>query len=394
MANGYFPTTPIELTLVGIEKGNTKIDVKKMVESIAIYESIRADSLSGTLTIRDGLDIISSLPIEGGETVSLEWKMTGKDIPNKQSFIIYKVSGQTFDTEAGVQVYTLNLTTKEKYLDVGLNMMKAYKGKYSDVVESVLKNKLSTDKNIVTTDSIGSNTFHSANRSPLELCSWMAKRSYDVSMSPFFFYENLDGYNFVGFKSLVDQSPVAEYTFNPALVTTKQINPDAIEEHYFNIQSMQILDSQDRLMQSKNGVFEDNVHTFNILTKKFTDSTFNISTNPRINSKQISDSMSGKRSLNRFDMVRFDGSHKALPVKNSVDQLLKENRIEVEVPGNDELRVGNILSIKIPRIEPRADVINYSPALSGKYIIHDLAHIFNGVAYVTHMLLVKDSREE
>lgn len=394
MANGYFPTSPIELTLVGITKDNTKIDVKKMVESIAIYESIKADSLSGTITIRDGLDILSSLPIQGGEVVSIEWKMSGKDIPNKHEFKVYKVSGQTYDTEAGVQMYTLNLITSDKYNDVGINLMKAYKGKYSDLVETILSNKLSSSKNVVTTDSIGSYIFHSANRSPLELCSWMAKRSYTTSLSPFFFFETIDGYNFVDYDSLAKQSPVAEYTYNPNLNTTKQINPDAIEEHYFNIQALRILDSQDRLSQSKHGVFEDNVHTFDVLNKKFSDTSFNLSSVPKLNKNHPVDSMSGKRSLNRFDMVRFDGSQKALPTKNAVEQLLMENRIEVEIPGNDELRVGNLLEILIPRIEPRQDAVKYSPSLSGKYLIHDIAHIFNGVAYVTHMLLVKDSREE
>ena len=92
--DNFFPTNPIELYLIGIQKGEQRIDVKKMVESVAIYESVRSNSLSATITIRDGLDILSSMPIEGGESVFLEWKMSGKDVSNKNAIVTGKQIGR------------------------------------------------------------------------------------------------------------------------------------------------------------------------------------------------------------------------------------------------------------------------------------------------------------
>ena len=391
--DNFFPTNPIELYLVGIQKGEQRIDVKKMVESVAIYESVRANSLSATLTIRDGLDILSSMPIEGGESVFLEWKMSGKDVSNKNEFIVYKISGQTYDYDAGVQMYTLNMTTKDKIIDVGLNIQKAYSGTCSEIVNAVISNKINSSKSVQTTDSVGTSTFHPANRTPLEFCSWLAKRAIAVDYSPFYFFETRNGYVFSDYGNLSKQPYKYEYTYNPFLSVGKQINPDAIEDHYFNIQAISILDSQDRLSQTYNGVFEEVFHTFDVAKKKATDVTFvgnNIK--PKLNTETPNDPFRGKRNKHKFMLTRKDGSDKAIPTKNAVENLLMENRINVEVIGNDDIFAGDVIRINIPSVEPRHDGINYSPALSGNYMVHDIAHIFNGTTYVTQMTLVKDSR--
>lgn len=389
----FFPTVPIDLTLVGIQKGEQRIDVKKMVESVAIYESIKSDSVSAAITIRDGLDILSSIPIDGGETVYIEWRMTGKDVFNKDEFIVYKVSGQTYDYDAGVQIYTLNLISKDKMIDVGLSIQKAYTGTYSEIARVVLENKLGTLKGIQTSDTLGSFTVHPANKSPLEFCSWLAKRSVNVSMTPFYFYSTRNGYSFVDYTSMSKQVEKAHYTYNPLLSTGKQINPDAIEDHYFNIQAIRILDSQDRLAQTANGVFEEIFHTFDVQKKRATDTTFTTANvKARLNAETPSDPFNGKRSKHRFALTRSDGSEKVLPSKNAIENLLMENRLEIEVIGNDDLVAGDVIHIDIPVVEPRHSGVTFSPALSGRYLIHDIAHIFNGSTYVTQMMVVKDSR--
>lgn len=395
MSKGFFPSSPVDLVKVLIEKDNIKVDVKKQVESIAIYEDINQSTITATLTLADGLGLIDNIPINGYEKVTIEWKMTGKDITNVNEFIVYKVSGQTPDKEHGIQVYTLNLCTPDKMKDINITLQKAYKGRYSDIAETVLKNKLGSSKGFSSIDSVGKHSPICCSWTPLEFCTWLSKRAYNESYSPYFFFENMSGYNFIDLKTLYDQSPVCQYVYNPYLNAKKQINPDLLEDHYFAIQEYTVLDSQDRMIQNYYGAFEENFQTLDLKSKSVNASYFTKdSIKSFLNEGGLEDELQGKRQKVRFGLTRSDASHKSLPTKNAMSNFMMENRLRIEVIGNDDLRVGQVIKVFFPSIEPRHDEVRPSKQLTGNYLITALSHMFNGKHYLTQMEICKDSREE
>jgi hypothetical protein len=81
--------------------------------------------------------------------------------------------------------------------------------------------------------------------------------------------------------------------------------------------------------------------------------------------------------------------------RNSQFQQINNIKIRIVVPGDSQRRVGEIVYIKLPTIEPitQEDPTSVDPFYSGRYLISRIKHSLtaDSETYETIMELVKDS---
>lgn len=125
-------------------KTEEAFDITDLVQRFDYFESVTSPVLSGTLVVVDsGSNIISSLPIQGTEKVVIS--LIGPDNQlYEYDLRVYKIYSR-FGSER-FQTYTLGLISAEGLLNEGIRVTKTLKGKPNDIVKSLLKDYLKTDK--------------------------------------------------------------------------------------------------------------------------------------------------------------------------------------------------------------------------------------------------------
>lgn len=235
---------------VGTDKA---VDITNMVIRFDYFENINYPTVSGTLGLVDnGANLIASLPIQGFEKIKIEIR-TSNDEDYTYEFRVYKVQNRFAGDR--FQTYTLGLISLEAMLNEGVRVAKTLKGKPNDIVKSLLKDNLKTEKNIIVDPCVYNIKFNPGKKSPFSIIETMKMKSVPEgagvnakgkSSTPsvnntgtnvvsstsstnkgdyskvsgtagYFFYENKDGFNYRSIDSLcsVDKfngsPPVAKY---------------------------------------------------------------------------------------------------------------------------------------------------------------------------------------
>lgn len=403
MSPGDITTKKCEI----INYKGTTLDISNMVIEFNLFEDIFANSLCGNIVVADTIDLITTVPMIGEELLDIEMQTSGiSSGVFKQRFYIYKLSERKIEGDRK-QSYVLHFTTTETILNLNKHISKSFKGSITDTVKKVVKETqfLSSKKDLAAEQTNNNYQFISAYWTPYQILNFCAQRAVHKSgAANYFFYETNKGFEFRSISELVKGAPVRDYKFANADARTIagndiELRTRIVTTIYSNVQ----FDYMRRLAM---GMYSSKLNTFDITTKKIKTQTFDyidtfnkfshlekfpLSTSALIRSRQSSVQFLSQSNQAVPGGQQYD---KFLLARNSLTEQILSYKINIEVPGRFDTKVGDVITLVVNNLKALG-VLNNTEIIddiySGRYLITAIRHKVQSTTHTMYMEIVKDS---
>ena len=397
------------------KKGKQPVELKGGVVSVDYYESLYSPSVTANVMYMDAggnleddknklTSVKEALPITGLEDLFFnitnetgELKFLKKDA--------FKVSKDPVMTrESNKQAVLLSVVSPQLKQNNDDPIFDKYKGKISDTVKKILKEKLkiSNDKLDIEPTKNGYN-FLGKGRGGLDLVLDLCKRSVPVKGDAgFFFYQTKSGFKFKSINELVSQKP--EFT----LVYFGGFKNDMTEDNNDNKIMMppRFEKDQDVIKSLKGGVYRSRNIFFDPRTFCYQEVTYDIS------KEGVKKTLGGappfaddvKSFTKTFHHILDVGSLDSNPsteINNDPREwqassvmrynLLHSQVVHVQIPCNLKLEAGNVVKMEIESTSSDKEEGAKDEQQSGNYLILNLCHHFTDRRSITSLTLVRDT---
>jgi len=397
-----------KFTISGPKSGKS-VDFSTKTSGIKYFEDIFDPSIHVDLGIQDALGQFNKVPVRSGNKVNLEIESQGSKL--SLDLIISNIIG--YNPQAKREVYGLIMETQSAFDNHTTRVFEKYKGKVSDSVAKILKDKLNITK-VDIDESSNNYDFCGGYRRPLLACSWLAKKSIGLSTKDdtkgsagFLFYQTQDGFHFKNIDKLFEEARsnknIIKYQYKVDKNTLKG------EENFLSLIGQPITSSSHNLLvQLTQGHYKTANWYYDIITKqpKFVEFSYQdslgemkTSNSQSLIPKGIDENysrillqtvdtgcLSNKGELNQTPSEQYYYQAQSTARYSS----MMSQKLFTTVPLNLKLRAGMVIYLKLPEInKTRLD----GPA-SGNYLISKLCHEFGGDSDKTGLELVRDSYKE
>ena len=371
-----------ELILFGPNKLSIDIKNQTGLIKLVISESLYQNFVYGEIKFLDFSNLTDKLELNGQDYLQVSFTtpgFSGKMIKRK-FFITNYNKLQIASTGSGKEV-TLGFISEDAYFSSQQKVSGCYKGPISEIVSKIHSDQFSHSKLKTLTATKNIHSFIIPQWSPYKALNWLAKRSvadYNVNDSSFLFYEDFDGCHFTTLHALSCRNPVATYNYHdPNILSREDTMEDKLVRQFRNIQDLTINRHFDKTCS---------VEDYPLIPSE---SNFNVNKNSNAGFNFVG---THTRSHNGVD-DNFKYSDFILNRKSSILRA-RSTSFNITVSGDCDRRVGDVVTIDIPRLEPTddtfADVKDRS--LSGQYLITGLQHVINKEdGYTTRLELSRDS---
>jgi len=420
-----------ELTIESNDRSKTA-DLKLGTISIDYYEDLFSPSITAKMRVVNTGDSIAAegekerqslyngLPLRGGERLSmkiLDHGKTGAGEDKKgldftdpdRNLIVSSITDVISESQR--ESFMLNLVSREAISNETTRVFKKYSAKISTSVETILKDVLATEKDRYEVDDTSNDYQFIGNlRKPFTILVWLASKSVlDKSgdtTAGFLFYQTQDGFRFKSIDNLTKQESKATYTYTEINQSSTETNND------FRILNYGVDKNQNLLEKLRLGTYSSVRVTFDPYSFecKQTEFKFDESGIDKLGNKVVLPQISedSEKTLSDipsrvFSQVVDRGTFEpdvsttenADPTKYQAQSAMRYNvmvtqLLSIIVPCNTDLRAGDIITCKFPKIS-REDSEVFDSETSGKYIIKELCHHFDPDRSFTSMKLVRDS---
>jgi hypothetical protein len=388
-------------------------DIANQVKGIQIFEDLLSPFITGSLIIKDSLDLINLFPFVGEEFLELDistptlkqGNITGK-------FYIYKMTDRDFIGDKSV-VYQLHFTSQESLIDLNKSISKSFSGKVSDIVTRFL-----TDKTIglqvtnkPTIEETSNETKYISNFwSPIKNIIYLTENATTKSGSPsYVFFENRSGYNFVSLESLYAK-PVTQTFIKDNYVRDNRGSSGSvknIQEDYKRISNIKVPVGIDYIDRIQSGAYSSRMYTYDLATKKVSSKNFSaadafpnrkhLNEFPAYSKKVIyrygAKILNELKYYNNFSNFGDATNTKFIQERISLLKQAESTKVEITVPGRCDYTVGQKVELKLYKAEPlnKNDKSVLDNMFSGNYIIAAINHQISKEMHECSMELIKDS---
>jgi len=407
-----------------IDKKGKAISIASLWNVINLHESIFRPVITGNITINDTVNLRASLGFSGDEQLYLSFSKPSDSGQIKYSKL-FRIVSQTHERQnekGSGKTYVLRFCSEELFKSTIIpTINRTFSGgSYSDYVYAVCLNDLRIDRNnrqskkdIQMEPSFGPTPSHTiSNQTALETIEFFEKRAVNDIGSPFLFFENNQGYNFISLSRMTDGVSLVP----GGLVISTAKNSDSPENYVpvkFNeILNFNIKQVNDVIQQQKN--MSGSVIKFDMLTgtyKEFKD--LSISQDNLTNKDSLAPTLTSEQSIpilsfstldrtgmeynaTSFATNRITAGQNISPYELDVGVYRENNSNEenflhqrrkllrslqytefdsCEVAGNPAFTVGVPVDITVPAgTENDPLKQNLDPRLTGRYIITKVRH--------------------
>lgn len=400
------------------------LELRQLVKEISIYESIIATSLYCQLVISDiGENLIGSLPLMGQERIRINIGTSSNNYD--LNFYIYKIDGRVMDEKN--QAYVIHCLSYEALINEQFRICERVDGKKShEFLKDKFQSKNSTGSPSFTNKKFDADAtlypfnMYIPNWRLFDTAIWMSRRSVSAKYKNsigYLFYETIDGYKFKSLDELFDKTPYPakniKYTFSQGNTSAK--GSKANDYRIISYSSPKVFDIMDDM---RNGAFSHNSIYVDITNRTY-----------RIFRTTADDYWKDMKHLENFKPYRTNGPLQLMNFptrlvyrpttintfgweevnteeKNNIDEVnknfektiyryyfLEYNKLEISIPGDLNIRAGNVIEISIPSPKRSKDgKVIEDTRISGKYLVHSLKHsILNRTELRTTITLTRDS---
>ena len=421
----------LNLTLVSYAN-NKQLDITKIWDQIEIFEDLYTNCLSGNITVIDSLNLIYHFSLCGREKLIITFKTpyfdkVYGDTAVTRVFRVYKISEREPSANDKTLRYTLHFVSEEFIKSQQVKISKAFDGTVDKIIKSIYEDYLKIDygnnasnKPLDASQSLHQHRFIIPYWSPLSAINWLSARGVDsgnLDNCNFIFYEDLEGFKFKSFSELAQQTPVAEYEYFAQARTSKDgaTATRDLDKEYRTIRDFLMMEYHNTMKNIENGFFSSRMMFHDIVRKQWGCIDYlygyEFPKADHVEKYPLVASGNDDLSINPLANYKFYPKHSWLHGMDSAFQdndryqnwVLKRNaqmqqiegaKLQFTIPGNSQIRVGNVVKMVIPSFEfkqnPFVDWMD--KYMSGKYIISAIHHnisLENG--YKMRMELTRDS---
>jgi hypothetical protein len=421
---------------IDISTGAISIDYYEDIFSPTITAKIKIINTGNTIVAEGGTgkqSIYNGLPLRGGERVSMKIAGNsstnpGLDFTKRVADYLYVSSITDVISETNQESFTLHLVSREAITNETVRVGKKFKidTPISDSVENILTNYLRTTKIGTIDKSSNKYGFIGNLRKPFTVLVWLASKAVPQSSGSatagFLFYQTQDGFQFRSVDGLIGQPPRTDVNNNRVVYTYNQVNQAYDDSNNkvnndFNILNYYVEKNQNLIEKLKLGTYASQRMFFNPLTgsitnpnetvfkfEKYLNKSNNLGSQIKLpplsegSEKTLGDIPSriitGILDIGTLDSV-VSKDLNADPTEYQSQSLMRYNvlftqTLSVIVPSNTNLRAGDIIECKFPKIT-QSDAKEYDTETSGLYMIKELCHHFDANRSYTSMKLVRDT---
>lgn len=457
---------PLKILIFPVTDNSQGYDITPICSQFIYYENIDSPFVEAELSLIDsGVNLIKSLPIQGGEEVSIKLECassTGEAPSIKEityQLYVWKVENRAFTSK--IQTYTLRLLPIEAFVNEYSRVVRRLEGYTNEIVEKLLKEELASKSKIFTEKSKNQVVFYPSRKSVISLINSLQKNSISEKASirkidnnkfsnntkknensendtkiagtaGYLFFQNKNGFVFksidticaVGTKGSFQGSNVIGTYYSKLAMNSS--NPN----NYFTIETYNFKDEIDILNKLRKGAYSTKIVLYNISTGDYEefvyslDDTFkdmvklgNQSKLPEFQIKQsdfptrvismvvdhetwhFKDTVANPEDPNVNGDAKYPDYSKYLIAQSiSRRNILEMQKLEITIPGNSALVVGEKLKIYLPNMSTEETRLKdpWDKESSGNYLISKLSHNYNmaietGPKFTTVLELIRDT---
>ena len=373
------------------------------------YESIDSPTISMNITFLDIDQVISRKGISGGEYIDLTVQIDGFDdfklTQKKHNLMLNSV--RNIITETNKQVATLEFVSVESIINETARVNKKFAGNVSQTVFELLigdKKGIQTSKKLDKHDATNSYSFVGNLKRPFDTVQWLCPKAQSSTKNfGFLFYENFDGYHFKSIEKLLEQEPSFTYTHTD--------KPYDQETGAFKILQNKMVQTNDIGMNLRMGMYANRTIYVDIVnqTKEIVDfkiSDFNLKRPPKLLNgiedyptrlmlrvNDIGVAQKGSKKKDQQPSSELAVYQNKSYIRNN---LLFSQSFKISIALNPDLRVGQVIEIKLPvkKGDGESKTDSYGNDRtndpSGKYLISGLRQIIGGQKSETQLTLIRD----
>ena len=422
------------------------IDLRPVLQELSYHEDIFRGAVTGHVMIADTQNLIDQLALNGSEILELTYiksKSSDERTALSKVFRIFR-AGNRIRKNYNTEVYSLHFCSEELLLSEQIRISKAFQQtEISKIVNYILTEVLSVgtneknEKNIRIDPTWGVYDFVLPNKKPFETINWLANyaqyKGAEQLGADFIFFENREGFNFVSLQSLYRKQPYRYFLYTPTNVEVPETaKVGDMEMRLRRINAYHMLDSYDSLYGTTMGVFANRTYTIDPLTRRtyisdfdynkyfpngYTLNEFGVSTSLK-NRKQVKQneqySSVFKMMVTNRDWKQSSGIkdvvgqypnavpndffyEQTVPFRTAQLSVSQYSRIQLSVPGDPLLTVGDVVILDLPTGRNSDSAGNpgpneYDSYHSGRYLITAVRHIMDhNLRYETMLEVSKDS---
>lgn len=419
--------------------GSKRVDLTNAVQSTDYFEDILEPTVSMTLQILTNINLVSELPIRGGERVAMSYETASGTFTfgtedgegdDDTSLYVYKVSNLSAQGQS--ETFTLNLVSKAF---ISNETVRCYK-KYSEDntidthIKSILTDQLKVSEDNISEIEKTSNRFgfYGNSKKPFHLFQWLSPKALSASgvkgtsgedgtkngkakgTAGFLFFENKDGFNFRSIDKMVIDTTTKDVGSNKKKnkkVTTYFWTSLGSVEHNKVENNRRILkwklDKNIDLRKALTvGMYSNRTVFYNTRSQRVSVYDYNLKKelSTKLGGNDLSvpiDNMSRQvvrtsdHGVTSLDVTKTSGRDEADMAKSfSRYNLLFTQALNILVPCNINLKVGDIIACEFPALKQgQSNEVDHEA--SGKYLIKELRHHFAINQSTTSLKLIRDS---
>jgi hypothetical protein len=363
-------------------------DISAQVINIQFYEDLFSPFITGSLVVKESLDLVNLFPFIGEEYLELEITTPALDGPAiSGKYYIYKLSDRDLVGDRQV-VYQLHFISPEAIVDLNKKASRGFSGKISDLAEKYVSNYWTPVENLI----------------------FLQNRAANKSNVPnYVFFENRDGFFFVSLDSLYGNNVYQKFVYDKYTRDDRPLSGSIknVDEDYRRINTITIPVGYDYMDRIANGMISSRLITYDLTTKQYSAKVYDMFTNfdkqKHLNPNAINSQKAVWRNNAKiFNITKYHSNFsgfgdntytKYVQERYSLMKLAESNKLQITVPGRTDYTVGQVVEVQLNRIEPfsKTESDTDDKMFSGKYIVAAINHYVDRERHECNMELIKES---
>ena len=388
-------------------------DVGAQVINVQFYEDLFAPFITGSLILKDSLDLVNLFPFIGEEYLELEISTPTLNKNNiKGKYYIYKMTNREMTGDKSV-VYQLHFISVEAIVDLNKKTSRVFADKISKLIEPFIKDKtfgLESDKKVYVEDTLNNLKYISNYWTPVQNIMYLADTAINTNRTPsYVFFENRDGFYFISLEQLYTNAIFQDFVYDKY---TRDDRPGGgsvrnPEKDYKRILEISIPTAFDYMDRIRSGMLSSRQVSYDVTKKTYTAKNYNMfqrfEQQKHLNKYPINSDRSAFRAASRIitypkNFGNFNGFGDVTNAKSNQERisllkLAEANKINITVPGRCDYTVGQKIKLDLKRIEPlsKKDGDTTDKMFSGNYIIAAINHYVDREKHECYMEIIKES---
>lgn len=402
-----------KIQVASLLTGHT-LNITNQVVAIQIYEDLFSPFTTGSLIIKDALNLTNWLPWIGQEWVELDIFTPTMKTHIKGNYYIYKITDREYVGEK-VVAYQVHFISSEALIDLNSAISRPFYGKISDIVGLLCSDPqyLSTPRGINVEESANSTKFVSNFWSIVKCINYLANHAKTKDgETGFLFFQNRSGFNFCSLTYLNTLPIHSTFTNGTTNLDVKDSGGSTrvLEREYKKIHEFSVPTVFDYVDRVRNGTYASKLTTHDWTTKRF-----------MVNIYDYLKEFKSSTRLNQFPITNNDvvASAAAMPltmefstqmhtgfgdvtnrkiVQDRISRLKQAEafKVRITVKGRTDYTVGMKVELDIntpsPSLVDDAGKALKDVQFCGKYLVSAINHYIDTITgHECHMELIRDT---